>query len=132
MKKVLALILTLCLVLSCLISGSVAFASDYALIRYIPTKLTVSDEEVAVEGCFVNMNKSGTLTGFQNFCMEVYVMDELLLYGEFGNIDGLRIKPMDMVYHTFIFEGPHDMVNGTYTCDDTTFAITYAEAFDFS
>ena len=69
MKKVLALILTLGLALSCLISGSVAFASDYALIRYIPTKLTVSDEEVAVEGCFVNMNKSGTLTGFQNFCM---------------------------------------------------------------
>lgn len=132
MKRIFTLTLVLCLALSCLLCGTTAFAADMGLIRFVPTQIVASDGQLSVEGCIVNMNRSGTFTGFEDFTLEIYQMGDLVVSGDFGNVGGFSVKPMSMTYHNFIFEGDHGIDYGTYACYDDVYALTFAAAFNFS
>ena len=76
MKKLLAVTLSLCLMLSCLTMAATALATERGdLIRFVPTKIVVSDNQVRVEGYFINMNTDASVKNFEDFNMSVYLKD---------------------------------------------------------
>lgn len=124
MKKLLAVTLSLCLMLSCLTMAATALASERGdLIRFVPTKIVVSDNQVRVEGYFINMNTDASVKNFEDFNMSVYLKDEELIEGDFGKINEFTIPPLGMKYQTFTFNGSHNLNNGDYTCTPSFYCL---------
>lgn len=99
------------------------------LIRFIPTFITVEPRSVTVEGYFVNLNKDIDVGNFDNFEMSVYLDGELLVEGDFGEINQFMIKPMRTQFQSFTFNGAHDLNEGEYACSDMYYAVV---SCDFS
>lgn len=131
MKRMLTLTLTLGLVLSCLLCGATALASDIALVRYVPTQLVVTDDQIAVDGYFVNLNESGTLNALMMLSMDLYQNGELIVSDDFYNIGHLSVAPLGTEYHSFTFDGPHGLENGTYICNDDIYVVSHVQAYGF-
>ena len=122
-KKLFAVVLTLCIVLSGLMCVSVASADIGDLVRFVPTEIEVTTNKVVVEGYFVNMNSNVSVKNFRELEMMVYQDGDLLVEGNFGTINEFTISPMRMKYQSFTFNGSHDLKNGSYTCNDRTYAV---------
>ena len=97
------------------------------LIRYVPVTIDVSNDEVTVEGCFVNMNDVSVLD-FRDFEMDVYMGGQLLISGYFGDINSFTVYPDGVCYQSFTFMGSNDLNPGYYVCDDSCYTMT---AFSF-
>ena len=122
MKRVIAVVLTLTLMVTALFCTS-ASADISDLIRFIPTEIVVSTNKVEVSGYFVNLNADVTVKDFTDFEMEVYQDGELLVEGSFGEINAFSIMPLIVQYQSFTFNGAHDLNEGTYSCGDAVYAV---------
>ena len=124
MKRLIAVVLTVTLMVTALFCTSAGASPDMSdLIRFIPTEIIVSANKVEVSGYFVNLNEDVTVKNFTDFEIEVYQDGELLVEGSFGEIDAFSIKPLSVQYHSFTFNGAHDLNEGTYSCGDTVYAL---------
>lgn len=121
MKRFFAVVLALTLTVASLSCVS-AKADMGDLIRFLPTEIEVLENKVTVEGYFVNLNKNTTVKNFTDFEMQVYLSGDLLVEGDFGDINQFSIPPLSVKYQSFTFNGPHDLNEGTYTCDDDFYA----------
>ena len=62
--------------------------------------------------------------------MYIYLDDELLLEGSFGDID-VVLEPLGLARWTLNFKGEHDLNNGTYSCSDFYYA-SFACSFSYT
>lgn len=127
MKRIAAVLLVLTLMATSLFCLT-ANAEIGDLIRFLPTEIEVQEDKVVVEGYFVNLNQDITVKNFTDFEMAVYLSGDLLVEGEFGEINEFSIKSMGTKYQSFTFNGPHELNEGIYTCDDS-FYVTFACSF---
>ena len=121
MKRFFAVVLALTLTVASLFCVS-AKADMGDLIRFLPTQIEVLENKVTVEGYFVNLNKNVTVKNFTDFEMKVYLSGDLLVEGDFGDINQFSIAPLSVKYQSFTFNGSHELNEGTYTCDDDFYA----------
>lgn len=120
-KRMIAMILALILMVATLFCTSTrADMSD--LIRFIPTEIIVSANLVEVKGYFVNLNADVTVKNFTDFEIAVYQDGRLLVESSFGEIDPFSITPLGVQYQSFVFDGSHELMEGTYSCGDTIYA----------
>ena len=123
MKRMIAAVLTLALMFTALFCTGANASPDMSdLLRFIPTEIIVSTDKVEVSGYFVNLNADVTVKDFTDFEIAVYQDGELLVEGNFGEIDAFSIKPLSVQYQSFTFDGAHDLNEGTYSCGDTVYA----------
>ena len=122
MKRVAAILLVLTLMLTSLFCLT-ASAEIGDLLRFLPTEIDVQENQVIVQGYFVNLNRNITVKDFTEFEIAVYLSGDLLVEGEFGDINAFSIGPMGTKFQSFTFQGPHELNEGTYTCDDSCYAI---------
>ena len=123
MKRMIAAVLTLALMFTALFCTGANASPDMSdLLRFIPTEIIVSTDKVEVSGYFVNLNADVTVKDFTDFEIAVYQDGELLVEGNFGEIDAFSIKPLSVQYQSFTFDGAHDLNEGTYSCGDTIYA----------
>jgi len=117
-------------VLVLMVMFSVAYAAPSVgdLIRFVPTQITVSNNEVDVDGYFVNLNTKCDVMDFTDFDMTVYLDGSLLVDGRFGAINSFTVKAMGVYPQSFGFSGSHNLRNGVYTCDDHFYA-TFGASF---
>ena len=119
-KRILSVFLVLVLLTSAVLCLNVHAETDDSAdrLRYIPIELVVTDNAVKVTGYFANLNEDITVTELTDVEMYIYLDDELLLEGSFGDIDV-----------ALNFKGEHDLNNGTYSCSDfyyASFACSFA------
>ncbi len=89
------------------------------LIKFIPTKYTVTSNRISVEGYFVNMNTDKIVKNFTDFEMKFYDSDgDLLASGNFGDLNTFSISPLRMKAYTFNYNGSHNLKTGTYVAGD--------------
>lgn len=123
MKRMIAAVLTLALMFTALFCTGANASPDMSdLLRFIPTEIIVSTDKVEVSGYFVNLNADVTVKDFTDFEIAVYQDGELLVEGNFGEIDAFSIKPLSVQYQSFTFDGAHELNEGTYSCGDTIYA----------
>lgn len=123
MKRMIAAVLTLALMFTALFCTGANASPDMSdLLRFIPTEIIVSSDKVEVSGYFVNLNQDVTVKNFTDFEIMVYQDGELLVEGNFGEIDAFSIKPLSVQYQSFTFDGVHELNEGTYSCGDTVYA----------
>lgn len=123
MKRMIAAVLTLALMFTALFCTGANASPDISdLLRFIPTEIIVSTDKVEVSGYFVNLNADVTVKDFTDFEIAVYQDGELLVEGNFGEIDAFSIKPLSVQYQSFTFDGAHELNEGTYSCGDTIYA----------
>ena len=123
-RRFLAVILMLSLLLPAVLNVKAsADVTDY--IHYIPTKLVISSKEVEVEGYFVNLNESTRVGNFTDFSMEIGYAGETLIEADFGDLKQFMVPALGVLKHRFTISYPngHNLTNGTYTCDDSYYAI---------
>ena len=103
-----------------------AFAEEPStgdLIHFIPTTISVAEDSATVYGYFVNLNKDKVVSNFYDYEMSVYRNGDLLLEGEFGEINEFSIDPMGTVYQSFTFNGEHSLNVGEYVCLDYDYCV---------
>ena len=123
MKRMIATVLTLALMFTALFCTGANASPDMSdLLRFIPTEIIVSTDKVEVSGYFVNLNADVTVKDFTDFEIAVYQDGELLVEGNFGEIDAFSMKPLSVQYQSFTFDGAHELNEGTYSCGDTIYA----------
>ena len=123
MKRLLAVVLALTLMFTALFCTGANASPDMSdLLRFIPTEIIVSTDKVEVSGYFVNLNADVTVKDFTDFEIAVYQDGELLVEGNFGEIDAFSMKPLSVQYQSFTFDGAHELNEGTYSCGDTIYA----------
>ena len=123
MKRMIAAVLTLALMFTALFCTGANASPDMSdLLRFIPTEIIVSTDKVEVSGYFVNLNADVTVKDFTDFEIAVYQDGELLVEGNFGEIDAFSMKPLSVQYQSFTFDGAHELNEGTYRCGDTIYA----------
>lgn len=123
MKRMIAAVLTLALMFTALFCTGANASPDMSdLLRFIPTEIIVSTDKVEVSGYFVNLNADVTVKDFTDFEIAVYQDGELLVEGNFGEIDAFSMKPLSVQYQSFTFDGAHELNEGTYSCGDTIYA----------
>lgn len=112
------------LVLALMVVFSVAYAAPSVgdLIRFVPTQIIVSNNEVDVDGYFVNLNKQCDVMDFTNFDMTVYLDGSVLVDGRFGTINSFIVRAQSVYPQSFSFSGTHNLRNGVYACDDHFYA----------
>ena len=122
MKRIASALLALTLLVSSLFCFHVK-ADIGDLIRFLPTEIEVLENKVTVKGYFVNLNEDVTVKNFTDFEMMVYLSGDLLVEGDFGDINQFSIKPLGVKYQSFTFNGSHDLNEGSYTCDDEFYTV---------
>lgn len=99
-------------------------------IKFIPTWISVTSNQVKVEGYFVNFNHEHSVKTFREFSMDVYVDGRLIVSGDFGTINDFTIEPLGMKFQSFTFNGTHsNHSNGNNNCGDSYYTKT---AFRFT
>ena len=118
MKKILALLL---LVLVLLGVSSIALAAPEVgdLLRFVPTEISVITDSVTVKGYFINLNEDLDIKNLTKVDMDVYKAGELLISGDFGDINQFTVKSLGAKYQSFTFNGEHDLNVGEYVCDES-------------
>ena len=116
MKKLASLLLLAALL--CLSVSALAAPSAGNLLHFIPTTITVEAKSVLVEGYFVNLNKDCDIKNLTKVEMDVYKSGDLLISGDFGDINQFTVKSMGTKYQSFTFNGDHELNVGTYDCND--------------
>ena len=132
MKKHLFLRTLLACVLCLLLTASGAQAAEPSygeLIRFIPTYITVDETSVTVEGYFANLNESVAVSDFHNFSMQVFTGSDLLVEGDFGEINSFTVQPLGLFYQSFTFNGEHDLNVGEYVCSDDFYTVVTCEFY---
>ena len=123
MKRLIAVVLALTLMFTALFCTGANASPDMSdLLRFIPTEIIVSTDKVEVSGYFVNLNADVTVKDFTDFEIAVYQDGELLVEGNFGEIDAFSMKPLSVQYQSFTFDCAHELNEGTYSCGDTIYA----------
>lgn len=124
----LALMLVFCAVAPC---GFAVMPTPGESLRYIPLALTVDNNAIMVYGYFTNLNPNVAVSNFRDFSMDLYVGNQLIAAGYFGTLESFTIQPLDVLYHTFLFEQKNNYVPGAYICEDDDFAVISC-TFDYS
>ncbi len=122
MKRTVAILI----VLVSLLTSSVALGASYSpgdLIKFIPTRLTVTNNSIKVEGYFVNMNSGMKVRNFYQYKMKLYHNGTLLASGDFGTLSKFTVPAMGVRSHSFIFNGRNSLKNGTIICDDNYYCV---------
>lgn len=94
-------------------------------IRYLPTQIKVTKENVVVDGYFVNLNPHTKVSSFNEASMAVYLGGELLVDADFGTLNDFAIEPLRLNRQTFTFQGDYTetLNEGIYNCDDTFYVL---------
>lgn len=116
-----AIVLVVCLMFAA--CGAFAEPSPGNLIHFVPTIITVESDSVTVEGYFINLNEDIEVYNYTDFEMDVYEKGELLVSGEFGDINQFTVSPMGAKFQIFTFNGSHDLNEGTYDCNDYFYTV---------
>ncbi len=95
-------------------------------IRYLPTQIMVTKENVVVDGYFVNLNPHTKVGSFNEASMAVYLGGELLIDADFGTLNDFAIEPLSLERQTFTFQGDYTetLNEGTYNCDDSFYVLS--------
>ena len=93
------------------------------LLRYIPTEIVVTSDTVSVHGYFINMNESTAIMDLEDFEMDVYDGEDLIISGAFGTLNSFTVLPQGMVYQEFLWDNDGSYNVGDYTCSDSTYAL---------
>ena len=116
-KRLIAVVLVLVTITSLTIPTALCDTGDR--IRFIPTRIIVKSNSVKVEGYFVNLNTDKSVKNFREFKLYVYKDGDLLISGSFGTLQSFSVAALRTSYHTFTFNGSHNLRNGTYVCGDS-------------
>lgn len=94
-------------------------------IRYLPTQIKVTKENVVVDGYFVNLNPHTKVSSFNEASMAVYLGGELLIDADFGTLNDFAIEPLSLERQNFTFQGDYTetLNEGTFICDDTFYVL---------
>ncbi len=94
-------------------------------IRYLPTQIKVTKENVFVDGYFVNLNPHTKVRSFNDVTMAVYLGGELLIDADFGTLNDFAIEPLSLKRQDFTFQGDftETLNEGTFICDDTFYVL---------
>lgn len=126
MKKVVSLLLLVVVFFSFSTMTAMAEPSAGDLFRYIPTQITVTEEEAMVEGFFINMSEK-TISNITELKVTIYNENDIIIaQGSFDgdNLKDFSLKSGRMIAWSFTWQESKAYLNtGSFTCDSDTYAL---------
>lgn len=129
-RRMLAVALIVMITVCALAVPTFAEPSVGQLLRYIPTTITITEDETILEGYIVNLNTEYTISDFTDMEMTVWQAGEELFGGVIGDVE-LEVAPLSATYFCISFDSNFDLNSGEYDCDDNVY-VTFSAGFSKS